>query len=70
MEPYDTLTIRERQVLPLVANGSTSTEIALKLGISPRTVEIHRANMLHKLGLRTPSELLRFALRRGILSLD
>ena len=70
MEPYDTLTVRERQVLPLVANGSTSTEIALKLGISPRTVEIHRANMLHKLGLRTPSELLRFALRRGILSLD
>ena len=70
MDPYDTLTMRERQVLPLVANGSTSTEIALSLGISPRTVEIHRANMLHKLGLRTPSELLRYALRRGILSLD
>ena len=51
VDPYWTLTSRERQVLPLVANGSTSTEIGLKLGISPRTVKTRRAHLMRELGL-------------------
>ncbi len=70
MDSHNTLTIRERQVLPLVANGCTNREIALQLGISPRTVEIHRANVMYKLGLHTTSDLLKYALRHGIISLD
>ena len=67
LDPYETLTNRERQVLQLVAEGHTNPEIAARLSISPRTVEVHRANLMHKLGLETQSDLIRFALRRGIL---
>ncbi|MBE0479801.1 MAG: response regulator transcription factor [Dehalococcoidia bacterium] len=67
IDPYDTLTTREREVLHLAAQGSTSTEIASRLQVSPRTIETHRANMMHKLGLRTQNQLLRYAIRRGIL---
>ncbi len=66
-DSYDILTTREREILHLVANGSTSTEIAARLYISHRTVEIHRANVKHKLGLRNQTELLRYALQQGIL---
>jgi DNA-binding NarL/FixJ family response regulator len=58
---------REREVLELVARGSTSREIALRLGISPRTAETHRANLQRKLGLRGQAELVRFALESGLL---
>ncbi len=64
---HEALTPRERQILQLVAEGHTSAEIAAKLGISPRTVEVHRANLLHKLGLRTQTDVIRYAIRRGIL---
>jgi DNA-binding NarL/FixJ family response regulator len=64
------LTPREREVLHLAAEGHTSGEIAARLHISPRTVEMHRANMMHKLGLRTQTDLIRYALRRGIISLE
>jgi DNA-binding NarL/FixJ family response regulator len=67
---FETLTRREREVLRLAAEGQTSTEIAEILSISPRTVEIHRANMMHKMGLRTQADLIRYALRHGILHLD
>ncbi len=50
-----------------MAQGCTNAEIAELLYISPRTVEIHRAKMMHKMGLRTQTELLRYALERGIL---
>lgn len=66
-EPYETLTTREREVLHLVAQGHTSIEVAERLFISRRTVEIHRSNMMRKLGLRTKTDLIRYALRRGIL---
>lgn len=69
-DPYDTLTTREREVLHLVAQGRTSIEIAAQLFISRRTVEIHRANMMRKLSLRTKTDLICFALRRGILPSD
>ncbi len=65
-DPYKALTTREREVLHLVAQGKTSIEIAEKLYISRRTVEIHRANMMRKLSLRTKTDLIRYALRRGI----
>ncbi|MBI2868814.1 MAG: response regulator transcription factor [Chloroflexi bacterium] len=67
LDPYDTLTNREREVLHLVAQGCTNADIASLLYISPRTVEIHRSKMMHKLNLRSQTELLRYSLERGIL---
>jgi two-component system, NarL family, response regulator NreC len=61
---YDTLTAREREVLQLAAEGYTSSRIAARLSISPRTAETHRANLMRKLGLRTHADLIRYALRR------
>jgi len=66
-DPYETLTPREREVLHLVAEGHTNAEVAERLSISPRTVETHRANMMHKLGLHTPTDLIRYAMQHGIL---
>ena len=70
LDPYDTLTIREREVLHLSAEGYTSTQIAALLSISPRTAETHRANLMRKLGLSGQTDLIRFALQRGILPLE
>ncbi len=70
LDPYDTLTTREREVLQLAAEGHTSAEIAARLFISARTVETHRANLMHKLGLNNQVDLVRYALRRGILPLE
>jgi two-component system response regulator NreC len=66
-DQYRELTSREREVLQLVAEGHTNVQIAARLFISPRTVETHRANLMHKLDLRTSASLVRYALRRGIL---
>lgn len=67
LDVYDTLTNRERMVLQLAAEGSTSAEIAGKLFISPRTAETHRSNLMRKLGLRSQTDLVRFAIRRRII---
>ena len=69
-DPYESLTSREREVLQLVAEGRTSAEIAERLFISPRTAEGHRANVMRKLGLNNHTDLVRYALKRGILPLD
>jgi two-component system response regulator NreC len=69
-DPYELLTTREREVLQLVAEGRTSTEIAQQLFISPRTAEGHRANLMRKLGVQNNAELVRYALKRGIVPLD
>jgi len=69
-DPYEMLTTREREVLQMVAEGRTSTEIADRLFISPRTAEGHRANVMRKLGLQNQADLIRFALKRGILPMD
>ncbi len=61
------LTPREVEVLRLIALGHTSVEIARKLHLSPRTVETHRAHIHKKLGLTTRSQLVGYALRRGLL---
>lgn len=62
----EALTPREREVLEGLAAGQTNKMIALTHGISPRTVEIHRANMMEKLGVRTLPEALRIALIAGL----
>ncbi len=69
-DSYDSLRDREREVLQLAAEGRTNAEIGKRLFISPRTVEIHRANMLKKLGLRNQIELIRYALKRKILPME
>ncbi len=67
-DPHDLLTPRERQALQLAAEGHTNAEIAARLSISPRTAEMHRASALRKLGLKSPTELVRYAIRRGMIS--
>lgn len=70
MDPYEQLTSREREVLQLVAEGYTGKEIADRLTISPRTAEQHRSNIMRKLGLTNQREIVRYALRKGILAVD
>jgi DNA-binding NarL/FixJ family response regulator len=69
LDLYETLTTREREILQLCAEGYSSTEMAARLGISPRTADTHRANIMRKLGLQGQTDLVRYALRRGILPL-
>lgn len=66
---YEALTDREREVLHLAAEGASNPEIAKELFISPRTVETHRGNLMRKLNLKTQTDLVRFAIRRGILEM-
>jgi len=61
------LTQREVEVLRLIAFGHTSVEVARMLHLSPRTIETHRAHIHKKLGLATRAELVRYALRRGLI---
>jgi two-component system, NarL family, response regulator NreC len=70
LDPYETLTPREREILHLTADGLKSADIAAQLSISPRTVEMHRANYMRKLHLRTQNDLVRFAMQRGILQIN
>lgn len=69
-DPYEQLTDREREIFQLVAEGNSSSEIAAKLSISPRTVETHRTNLMRKLNMKNQSDIIRLAIRRGILSID
>jgi DNA-binding NarL/FixJ family response regulator len=69
-DPYESLTDREREVLQLSAEGFTAAEIAEKLFLSSRTVEMHRSNLMAKLDLRNQSELIRYAFTQGILQVD
>jgi len=64
---YETLTSREREVFQLASEGCTSGEIGARLFISPRTVEVHRANVMRKLSVRNQAELIRYVLNRGLL---
>jgi two-component system response regulator NreC len=66
-DPYETLTTREREVLQMAAMGASSSEIASRLFVSRRTIENHRASMMKKLDLHTQTQLIRFAIQRGIL---
>ena len=69
-DPYGRLTNREREVLHLLAEGHSHPEIGRRLNISPRTAETHRTNLMRKLSLRTQTDLVRFAIRRGLLPME
>jgi DNA-binding NarL/FixJ family response regulator len=66
--PRDALTPRELEVVKLVAEAHTSEQIAQHLGLSRKTVERHRENVLAKLGMRDRVELTRYAIRRGLIT--
>jgi DNA-binding NarL/FixJ family response regulator len=67
-EPYSTLTPREREVMHLMARGLSNITIAEQLHVSPRTVETHRANVMRKLDLRNQTDVVLFAVRRGLVN--
>ncbi len=69
-DPHETLTPRQREVLQLAAEGKTNAEIAARLNISQRTVENHRATLMQRLGLQNQTELIRHAMRHGLIPLD
>jgi two-component system response regulator NreC len=70
LDPYNSLTAREREVLQLAAEGLSNSDIAEQLSISHRTVEQHRQSMMNKMGFKNQTDLIRFALKQGILPLD
>lgn len=65
--PFDPLTDRERQVLQLVAEGNTTKEIALILGVAAKTAETHRVKVMDKLDIHSTAGLVRYAIRRGLV---
>jgi two-component system response regulator NreC len=67
---FDGLTEREREVLTLIADGLSNQEVADKLVISVKTVERHRANILAKLGLHSRTELVKYAIRKGLIQVE
>jgi len=65
--PVDTLSPREREVLLLIADGKTNKEIATKLNLSVYTVDSHRGKIMEKLNLHSAGELVRFAIKNGLV---
>ena len=68
-DPYDSLTTREREVLLLAAQGRTSREIGLRLDISRRTAETHRASILRKLDARNVADIVKYCIRNQLIDL-
>ncbi|HET7207775.1 MAG TPA: response regulator transcription factor [Terriglobales bacterium] len=64
------LTEREREIVRLIAEGKSTREISANLGVSPKTTETHRSNIMRKLKLHSASELILYAIRNGILPVD
>jgi DNA-binding NarL/FixJ family response regulator len=69
-DPYETLTDREKQVLKLVAEGHSNKEVADLLGITVKTAMSHREHMMQKLDLHSRTDLIRFALRQGVIRVE
>lgn len=67
---YEKLTSREREILQLITEGCSNKEIAEKLTISVKTVGVHRNNLMEKLDIHNTTELVKYALRKGIITLD
>jgi DNA-binding NarL/FixJ family response regulator len=67
---YDTLSDREKEVLKLVAEGHTNKEIAELLGLSVKTVMVHRSNVMEKLDIHNRTELIRYAIRKGLIQVQ
>jgi len=68
VDRFESLSEREREIFQLVAEGHSNKEIAELLSVSPATVETHRAHILHKLDMHSTAELVRYAVRRGVIS--
>lgn len=68
-DPYDSLTDREREVLKLVVEGHTAKEIADMLVVSPKTVEWYKTSLMNKLSIHNKTDLIRFAIRKSLISL-
>jgi two-component system, NarL family, response regulator NreC len=66
----DSLTHREREVLRLIGQGATSKEVAQRLGISPKTAQVHRENLKQKLNLHTTAEMVRYAIKHKLVNLE
>jgi DNA-binding NarL/FixJ family response regulator len=66
-DPFDQLTAREREVLQMLAEGKVAKEIATALDISVYTVDAHRGRIMKKLGLHSSTEIVRFAMRKGLI---
>ncbi len=66
-DSYDLLTTREREILQLLAEGRANKEVAALLNLSLYTVETHRGNLMQKLNLHSPAELVLYAVRKGII---
>ena len=62
------LTAREREIVQLLAEGQTNKEVAVALGVSVKTVDAHRANVMHKLDLHSVTDLVRYAIRNHIIA--
>ena len=67
-DPYDLLTVRERELLQLIAELKPTKDIAVLLGLSPHTIDTHRGNLMQKLNVHSIPELLLYAVRKGIIS--
>jgi DNA-binding NarL/FixJ family response regulator len=65
--PHPAVTTREREIIQLLAEGRSNKEAASELGISVKTIEAHRANLMRKLRLRSVSDLVRYAIRNNIV---
>ena len=65
LSSYDQLTPREREVLAQIAAAASNKEIAKKLGISPRTVEIHRGHIMQKIGAKNSVDLMRIVMSKA-----
>ena len=66
-DPYESLTDREREVLQLVGQGHSNQVVGEMLKISSRTVEVHRAKLMRKLNIKSQTDLIRYAIQRGII---
>ncbi len=65
--PYEQLTVREREILRLLAEGHSAKEVSRLLNIQPKTVDAHRSNLMKKLGLHSRTDLIKYAIRRKII---
>jgi len=70
VSPLEQLSPREREILQLVAEGKTSQEIAVRLSISPKTVDTYRSRLMRKIGVEDVAGLVKFAIQHGVISLE
>ena len=67
-DPYELLTVRERELLQLIVELKATKDIAAMLGVSPHTIDTHRSNLMQKLNVHSIAELILYAVRKGVIS--